>query len=124
MRRACQRGLAAAANVRWTSSNSAPVFPLVQAVGNLESLELKQLKRVLLHDIAQEQVAARPETKRHDSPTLFVQEIDIETSGVSDAVAPTSRFADDIERARSMQLVRLLRSEIALQQVPGANRSY
>jgi len=37
-----------------------------QAVGDLESLELKQLKRVLLrqHDIAQGQVAARPEAKR------------------------------------------------------------
>ena len=94
-----------------------------QAVGDLESLELKQLKRVLLrqHDIAQGQVAVRPETKRHDSPTLFVQQIDVEDKAVPDAVAPTGGSADDIERARPMQLVRLLRSEIVLQQVPGTN---
>jgi hypothetical protein len=94
-----------------------------QAVGDLESLELKQLKRILLrqHDIAHGQVATRPEAKRCDSLAPFAQQIDVEGKAVPDSVAPTGGSADDIERARSIQLVRLLRSEIVLQQIPGTN---
>src|SRR5262245_4923777 len=97
----------------------ASVWP--QAVGDLESLELKQFKRILLcqHDITQGQVAARPEAKRRDSLTPFAQHIDVEGKAVPDSVAPTGGSSDDIERGRSMQLVCLLRSEIDHQQIPG-----